>query len=475
MKKLQYTILVAVFAVLILPTSAQAKPTIVVGDGIEAIGHYMSNSNGANNLQGLINRAKASIEACNEAEFNSAMRQIGDMKQQLEGLSRARPDAASSGFLMNPDDAKLDAGAAAWAERGLNDMWAKAQPCDTPKEEEPKTALRNDSAVDGTQAKPESPLRVSAEGSHGTMKPKRTSYLGTRNGGGDILDFVQAGGSIVKTAYALSFGYRLLGFNLYNTPNVYNARQIFNFLYFPFTGIRLVGGVEGGTADEHENFDTLDPMGATLLIPGTGVGANGAGFSLVGPNNQITGAMYESKHKYHNIRIGLEGDVQTSDPALRVTPSIGFEYGRSTTNTMFMGTVPVFARTFAYDTKTEVTTYSPTLGLEIGYRTSPLVEIFGGANYAYNINSGDGTDSLAFTGFADQTAETGSDTNTHSYGAKAGITINPDGPASITFQGNYDKVGNYPVLKPRNGQGLSDFSYEDADVFSATLRATFKF
>lgn len=484
MKKLQLTILVVAFATLISPSNTFAgTPSIVVADGDGAVARYMSNSNGASNLQSLIDRAKAAIKACNESEFNSAMRQIGQMKQQLEGLSRATPNEASSSFVMDPADARKDANAAAWAENGLNSMWAAAQPCGEPAEEEPKTALRNDSTVDGTQ-KAESPLKVSAHGSKGNIIPEKSSYLGTRNGAGpDILNFVTNGSRWASTAVGLSFAYYLFGYNMYNAPNApnvyntYNTYNVMNFLFFPFSGLRLIGDVEKGNSKGSETYGNLNPRGANLLIPGVGVGPNGAGFVLPGPNNQITNARYEAEYDWHAFFLGFEADARTSNPRLSVTPRVGVRYRESETRNRFTGDIPVFVRSFDYSTKTEVRSISPTLGLDVGYQVTPHVKVFAGGEFSYDLNKGSGEDSLDFTGFANQTAATKSDRNTHSHSVKAGATFrpNPDFPLDFTVQGEYGSIGNVPVMKVRDGMDVSDFSYEPAREFTGTIRTTFRF
>lgn len=293
----------------------------------------------------------------------------------------------------------------------------------------------------------------SVQGTLGSIRPTKSPYLGTQVGAGpNIFNFVEAGDDL-----------RLRG-----------KGAVF---HFPVChGANIFGHVQTGHADNDQVFSRLDPGGSILLIPGVGVGPAGAGFSLAGPNNQIKNARYNINHDYYQIMMGVKKQLATGFNSLNITPSFGVGYGRATTENKFSGDIPFFVRSFDYETKTRITTISPTLGLDLLYKLSSQWSVFGGMSYAYDINRGRGRDSLGFTGFSDQVANIKNDENTHSYGVQAGINFKSSMlPIGISFQGGYKNSGNLPVIKNRNGTNRSDFSYEDADVVTGKVRVTFEF
>lgn len=303
-------------------------------------------------------------------------------------------------------------------------------------------------------------LELSFEGQIGSLQPTESSYLGTQIGAGpNIFNFVQAGNRLDLKSAGLHFGYQV-----HEDP-----------LLQYFTGLKITGGFDAGRADQGQAFDTLDPAGNNLLIPGVGVGPNGAGFFLPGPNNQITEGQYDTDFDYFKFMLGVESDFKTNHDALTVTPSFSVGYGKSITRNMFSGNVPFFMRRFSYDTKTEVKTISPTVGLNLAYKVNPVFHVFSGLKYAYDFNSGSGTDSLSFTGFNQQTARLSNDENTPNYGLTMGMNIKLKPNITLTLQGNHQRLGNVPVVNVRDGDNISDFSYEDADIYSGSIRTIFKF
>lgn len=298
----------------------------------------------------------------------------------------------------------------------------------------------------------DSNYELSFNGELGYLKPQKSPYLGTQIGAGpNIFNFVEAGDDLRLNAKGVSLKSK------------------------SFYGFKIFTHVQNGIANDSQDFPTLDPQGSNLLIPGVGVGPAGAGFSLAGPNNQIIGARYDTEYDFYNVMLGIEKEFQTAIPALNISPSFGVGYSRSTTKNRFEGDIPFFVRHFDYESKTRITTISPTLGINALYTINTRFQFFSGADYAYDLNRGKGVDSLSFTGFADQVANITSDENTHYYGLKSGVTYKPFNFLAITLQGNYKSFGNVPVIKNRNGLNKSNFSYEDADMLSGSVRMTFKF
>lgn len=301
---------------------------------------------------------------------------------------------------------------------------------------------------------------LSFEGKTGAFKPAQSSYLGTQIGADPaIFDFVETDDNLDLKAAGTRLSYQL-----HNTP-----------FFKHFTGLKITGGVETGLADQTVRFDTLDPMGNNLIIPGVGVGPDGVGFSLIGPTNQITDARYNTEFDYHKFILEIETELKTENPAFKIAPSFGIEYAKAVTTNSFAGDIPFFLRQFSYNTKTDIETISPTIGLTLSYKLNPIFDVFGSAQYAYNFNRGNGRDSLFFTGRGTQTAIIDNNKSTDSYGLTIGMDINLDAPFILTLQGNYQNLGNVPVINTRDGNGVSDFSYEDSDIYNATIRTTFKF
>lgn len=315
-------------------------------------------------------------------------------------------------------------------------------------------------AQEDSNSSEEKDFDLSFTGKIGNFKPARSSYLGTQIGAGpNVFDFVKAGGDLDLRTTGLELGYQL---------------HHDEFLDY-FKGLKITGGIESGRAHQNQMFNALDPMGNNLLIPGVGVGPDGAGFFLPGPTNQITGARYNTEFDYHTFSLNFISEWKTSAPALTVKPSIGLRYEKAVTTSSFSGDIPLFFRQFAYNTKTDIESISPLIGLDLSYTLNPIFDIFGGVHYAYNFNKGRGRDSLDFTGIAKQTARIRNNKSTDSYGVTVGTTIDLNMPFLLTVQGDYRQLGNVPVIDTRQGVGVSDFSYEDADIYSASLRASIKF
>jgi len=303
-------------------------------------------------------------------------------------------------------------------------------------------------------------LSVSLEGSYGSFQPATASYLGTQIGAGpNIFNFV-------KIDDRQDFKSTNLNIH-YNLPNQNFCKS--------FTDLKLFGGVEKSRADDGRRFNRLDPNGDNLLIPGVGVGPNGVGFLLPGANNQIVNGIYDTEFDYYKVMLGLSAIYKTQNHNLKIIPSIGIDYQHSETKNNFGGNIPFFVRQFSYNTTTKVKTISPTIGVDLSYRINSMISFFSGAQYAYNLNKGRGLDNLSFTGFGTQTAVMRNNKNTNSFGLKAGFDINLKLPVTFSIEGRYQRLGNVPVMNVRDSISISSFSYDDADILSGSLRATYKF
>ncbi len=292
---------------------------------------------------------------------------------------------------------------------------------------------------------------VFIESGYGLFTPEKSSYLGTQIGAGpNVFNYVRTGDD--ARIFSTSLGVK----------------------HAVSDNWSMFGGLERARATAQESF-RLDPNGTNLLIPGVGVGPSGGGFFLPAATNQVTNGHYSSEHDYFKVNYGVERDFKTRFKRLNVKPAIGIEYSQSITSNDFTGDLPLFFRRFAYYTKTKVKTVSPIIGVDMSYRLTPKVKFLGSAQAAYNFNNGSGRDSLRFTGFADQTANMNNNKDTQTYGLKAGFSIQPTPKTEITIQGNYNRIGNVPIMNVRDGASVSDFSYRSADVYTGTIRASYKF
>lgn len=509
-------------AIVMFPTTAQAQT-----------GSTFKNAGIADFARQRVAEANDAVIACDRAAFQRAVDAIDDTADDREGYARSNPNEQARSVMGSPEDAAADGRTLRAIQARLQREWEAAQPCTTPTEQAdnllnlgllPQNISQADAMVDRLEAQAlaairncdkvayeralgaladmdfdlgglgglidrldarwnaaacaktasKDPFKFTIGPKVGVYQPMPMSYLGTRFGAGDdIFNFVKTNNELglVNLSAELSYGLGD-GYNIYNT---YNIIDLFNLYNMARESIRIITRVDIAKADLSQSFNQIDPMGATLLIPGVGVGPNGAGFSLAGPNNQISNGMYEASSSFKRFYLGVEGDVQTAAPSVRITPSAGVEYGHYRGNYSFGGSIPVFARDFKYDTEMEVSSFSPTVGLDVNWRSDSLFEVFGGIKYSYNFNNADGKDTLHFTGFNPQTASMSENDSTQSHGANAGIRINPDGPVTVTLKVTYDNFGNAPELNIRDGVNRSDMELGDADVFTGGAFLTLSF
>jgi len=303
-------------------------------------------------------------------------------------------------------------------------------------------------------------LEMSIDGQYGSFKPEASSYLGTQIGAGpNVFNFVEVDDSMKFRASNLGVRYKI--------PKAQICEK--------FSNLAITAEFEKGRADDNQTFGTLDANGDNLLIPGVGIGPIGSGFFLPGPNNQITEGVYDIKFDYHKIMLGVDAEYKTANPKLKIIPSFGIEYSNTETTNRFDGNIPFFVRRFAYDTSLQTRSISPTLSVKMSYQIAPTLTFFGGAKYAYNFNNGSGEDSLFFTGLGTQTIAMNNHESTDSYGIQAGFDIDLNLPFQLTIEGNYNTIGNVPVMNVRSGSSAASFDYDDAEIFSGTIRLTYKF
>lgn len=303
---------------------------------------------------------------------------------------------------------------------------------------------------------PHSPIMLSINVNEGNYRPAKVSYLGTQIGGGpNVFNFVQTGDNQKFVSNGLSIGYQ---------PSVSALKDyIFSFSFSNFI------------AYQSENFGTLDPAGGTLLIAGVGVGATGVGFGLPGPNNQITEGAYKSTLDGYDVALGVKRSMALLDDRLTVSPSVGLQYKKLWSQNILSGNIPFFVRQFGYDTKLNIESFSPTLGLDLNYMIDSGISIFGGVQYVYDFNNGKGYDSLAFTGFDTQTLRLSNDKRTDSHKAHLGVSYTFQNSITFSLEGHYQSLGNTPLLDVRTSIAPVRFSYKKSEIYSAGLKLSYRF
>lgn len=296
---------------------------------------------------------------------------------------------------------------------------------------------------------------VSINADYGAYHPVKTSYLGTQIGAGpNVFDFVRAGGEQTYSSKGISIAYR---------PAAALNDYVFQFGFSDFKSY------------QSERFGTLDTLGQNLLIPGVGVGPSGVGFALAGPNNQITDGAFKSTLNGYDFNIAIKRPISMFNKRLRVSPMFGMQYKKLRSQNTFDGNIPFFTRRFGYDTKLNVESFSPSLGVDLEYRMNDGLALFGCAQYAYDFNHGKGYDSLAFTGFDRQSLNLNNDAQTQSQKAHIGVRYRLNPAMSLSLQGNYQSAGNTPILDVRTSVASAEFSYKKSKIYSAGLKLAYRF
>lgn len=235
-----------------------------------------------------------------------------------------------------------------------------------------------------------------------------------------------------------------------------------------------------------ENTGAFDPDGTTLLVPGTGDGPFGAGFSLAdaGGLNLVTNSSYRLNYSHTAFHAKLSdefwcGDEYDEDdedgPPFGFVPYLGLNYTRGNLDQRFAGSIPGYARDFEYNTDVEVESWGPIFGAQFlaPVRRSPVL-LRAGVTGSIEFNDAKGSDSLDFTGFGRQTMQISNDDTTFSYTLNAGVTVGSQSPIQFDLGGFYGAIGNTPVVT-RDGVGPSRLDLERSDYAGAMLRTRFTF
>jgi len=293
-------------------------------------------------------------------------------------------------------------------------------------------------------------FRFSVQTDKGLLNTPHTSFLGSNIAGRNKFDLVKA-----------------------NDNSDYLSKEI-SMLYRPNKGLGFDLGFQDFKAYNHQNYTPISLAGENLLVPGIGVSTATAGFLLPGPNNQITDAFFHTEYEGHAFNIGVHHDYPILSK-LRITPRFHIGYKKATLHQNFGGNVPGFIRRFNYDTKVNVRTWSPSLGIDTRYDLTPSLQFLSGFQYSYDFNSGKGRDSLSFTGVGDQSLGLKNKGETHSYKAHLGLSYALNSRLNVGVNASYQSLGNTPVMDLRTGSKPANFSYKKSDVPQLGLRLSYSF
>ncbi|MBO6633002.1 hypothetical protein [Parvibaculum sp.] len=294
-------------------------------------------------------------------------------------------------------------------------------------------------------------------------------------------------------------GYRFLGTEVGAIPNLSNG---YSFEDEETTSVQQIGGgidlpwrAFGSTrlslrlslmrtsVDIDRNTGAFDPSGATLLIPGTGDGPSGAGFSLAsaGGLNVVTTSNYRLKLDSDAFYAKVMGeywcddDYDDEEPGIGFFPYVGVRYTDSDFRQSFGGSIPGYGRDFEYNTVVDTKSWGPIAGFQIAKPISgSAVALRAGVTASIEFNDASGSDSLDFTGFGRQTMRVSNDDTTLSYGVNAGVTVGATAPIRFDVDAFAGSSGNTPVVT-RDGVRPSQLEMERTDYIGATLRTTFRF
>ncbi len=245
-----------------------------------------------------------------------------------------------------------------------------------------------------------------------------------------------------------------------------------NTSLFGSNGVWAGVGYIRTTANASTRLMNIDPAGSRLLIPGPLGGASGFSLASAGGLNLVTQADYEAQYEWDSFyaKAGLPFDC---GPWVFM-PFFGVAYTDQEQTSRFSGSIPGFARTFAYNTMVDVETISPLVGFD-AIRHFPGFSLHSGGLLSADFNDAHGYDRLSFTGIADSQAPLDQDDTSLGGRAWAGITFGaPQSPFKLSLDASYVYVDNIPVVT-RDGTNPSSLGFESADGVLGSIRATFRF
>lgn len=231
-------------------------------------------------------------------------------------------------------------------------------------------------------------------------------------------------------------------------------------------------GFARSSADVSSSFTNIDPTGDGLLIPGPQGGASGFALPSAGGLNVVSQAEFSASYDWTSAHAKFFMPVECE--TLLLFPFAGLGYTRTGFDARFSGSIPGFARDFAYNTSVDVDAISPMAGLEV-VRDFGGTSLRAGGLIAVDFNNADGRDRLAFTGFPDSAAALDNDDTTVSGRVWAGVTYGTaQSPFALSLDFAWVRAGNVPNIT-RDGINPTRLDLENADAFVGSLSAKIRF
>jgi hypothetical protein len=233
---------------------------------------------------------------------------------------------------------------------------------------------------------------------------------------------------------------------------------------------------------ELETYDaSVKASGGSLTTTTEGVGLPGtgdpghpspAGYFLANPAfNDVTDIAQRFDTQLDSLHLAIAEEQHYN--CWSSTIAFGGRIGRLETSDRFSGSIPGFARDFAYQTDLETAIWGLRYAGEFsGFRLTA------GVRAGVNFVSADGRDRLDFTGFAPQSIGVSKDDTTFSYRVSAGVNYTPPGVRALTMSlgASYGQDDIHPVATRSGETGdRTQIEFQDQDIFIGTVRSTFKF
>ncbi|HKY86015.1 MAG TPA: hypothetical protein VJL90_04565 [Pseudorhodoplanes sp.] len=212
---------------------------------------------------------------------------------------------------------------------------------------------------------------------------------------------------------------------------------------------------------------TLDPgAGVTLLIPGPNGGASG--FALgANPLNIVRDGTYSAELVKAGGRVDLGfGGLLANGWDFYMA----FGYKHISFDERFAGSIPGFARNFAYVSNVDVDQFNTRVGVATRFtlaNANGLKTTLGGMFEAgADFSSAGGSDRLSFTGFSDSIRPL--DASKTQFGFSTGLNLNFQTATGLNFgvDGRYMREAGLPVLV-RDGNNPTALKLEDGDGWVA--------
>jgi hypothetical protein len=261
----------------------------------------------------------------------------------------------------------------------------------------------------------------------------------------------------------------------------------------PLAGrIKAIAEIESYEADITASGGTLTTTTEGVGIPGTGdpMHASPAGYFLADPAlNDISEIAQRYQTSFDGLRFGLAQEQHYQKWSNTIT--LGGQFGRLETSDRFSGSIPGYARDFAYQTDLETAVWGLFVATDAEVSLDNAWDnalryagefsgfrVAAGARVGVNFLSADGQDRLNFTGFAPQSIDIAKDDTTLGYSLSAGLKYTPPSAMALTLSlgASYGQDDIHPVASRSGETGdRTEIEFQEQEIFVGTVRSTIRF